>query len=100
MTYGLVMDLNLPSPAPEKVSWGTAAEYRNRHGKNLMTLVKLRSDSPSLSELGRILSVETTEPNLWVTVRFLDGTTRGMRPGAIRRATQSEEQTVESGSPM
>ena len=56
-----------------------------------MLLTKLKSELPTRSEFCRIKAVETVAPDLWVTVGFLDGSTRGLRPEQIRLVTEDEE---------
>jgi hypothetical protein len=74
---------------------GAAAAYRQVHGRSLMALTKLRGAIPSIDELCRISSVQTLPDTLWVTARFLDGTTRSFRPEKIRPATREEECATE-----
>jgi hypothetical protein len=68
----------------------TASDYRRRYGRTLMVLRKLRAEIPAADELCRVASVNTVEPGLWITARFLDGTTRGFRPDLIRQSDLSE----------
>ena len=68
-----------------------AAKYRAAHQSRLMLLSKIKGEVPVRSEFCRILAVETAAPDLWVTVRFLDDSRKGLRPGKIRLATQEEE---------
>ena len=69
-----------------------AAKYRTAHQHRLMLLTKIPDDVPSKSEFCNIVAVETVEPGLWITVRFLDGSRKGMRPENIRLVTEEEEQ--------
>ena len=75
-------------PAPEP---SPAATYRAAHQHRLMLLTKLKSELPARNEFCRIKAVETVAPNLWVTVGFLDGSTKGLRPEQIRLVTEDEE---------
>ncbi len=85
------MDSNF-SPTPAVTSEPTlAARYRAAHRNKLMLLTQLKSELPGQDEFCRVLSVETVEPSLWVTVNFLDGSRRGLRPEKIRLATEDEE---------
>ena len=74
-----------PVVSPEKVEALTASEYRRRYGRTLMVLKKLRGELPEANELCRIASVNTIDPGLWITARFLDGTTRSFRPELIQQ---------------
>lgn len=74
---------------------GAAAAYRQIHGRSLMALTKLRGAIPAIDELCRISSVESLPPSLWVTARFLDGSTKSFRPENIRPATKDEEYALE-----
>ena len=56
-----------------------------------MLLTNLRGEVPTHDEFCRIRSVETLAPDLWVTVGFFDGSTKGLRPDKIRPATEAEE---------
>ena len=56
-----------------------------------MLLTELGSEVPTRSEFCRIKSVETLSPDLWITVGFFDGSTKGLRPSKIRPATEEEE---------
>ena len=68
-----------------------AAKYRAAHQNRLMLLSKIKGEVPVRGEFCRILAVETVAPDLWVTVRFLDDSRKGLRPGNLRLATQEEE---------
>ena len=70
----------------------TAAAYQRRYGRTTMVLTHLRGATPEKDELCRILSVGTLAPSLWVTVKFLDGTTKSFRSETIRPASKAEEQ--------
>lgn len=61
-----------------------------------MLLSKIRGDVPTRKEFCHVLAVETVSPGLWVTVRFLDDSRKGLRPEAIRLATQDEERFARS----
>ena len=56
-----------------------------------MLLSKIRGEVPTRNEFCHILAVETAAPSLWITVRFLDDSRKGLRPEKIRLATQDEE---------
>ena len=73
----------------------TAAAYRQLHGRSLMALNKLRGATPARDELCRIRSVETLPSTLWLSVTFLDGSTKSFRPENIRQATGDEIRTAE-----
>ena len=60
-----------------------------------MLLTPLQGEAPTRGEFCRIKSVETLAPDLWVTVGFFDGSTKGLRPDKIRAATKEEEQLAE-----
>jgi hypothetical protein len=79
---------------PDTSGPGAASAYRQVYGGSLMTLRKLRGAIPTLHEVFRIRSVETLAPTLWVTVTFLDGSTKSFRPEAIRPATEDEERAL------
>ena len=72
-----------------------ASQYRTAHQHRLMLLTNLRGELPTRSEFCRIKSVETLAPDLWVTVGFFDGSTKGLRPDKIRPATKEEEGLAE-----
>ena len=48
-----------------------------------MVLKKIRGETAAADELCRITSVNTLPPDLWVTVQFLDGSARSLRPNMI-----------------
>ena len=73
-----------PVPTP-------AAKYRAAHRNRLMLLTTLKNELPTRSEFCRILSVETADPSLWITVGFLDGSRGGFRPEKLRLVTTDEE---------
>ncbi len=61
----------------------SSQEYRALYGRSLMVLRKLRGVTPTADELCRITSVGTLAPGLWITVKFLDGSTNSFRPELI-----------------
>ena len=63
-----------------------------------MLLTKLKGQLPTRGEFCRIKAVETAAPDLWITVAFLDGSTRGLRPDHIRLVTEDEERFAQSFS--
>ena len=73
----------------------SAAKYRAAHQRRLMLLTDLKGEVPTRGEFCRIKSVETLAPDLWVTVGFFDGSTKGMRPDKIREATEEEERLAD-----
>jgi hypothetical protein len=77
------METNPPGASlpPEEIL--TATEYKRRYGRTLMVLKKLRAELPAEDELCRISAVDTASPGLWITARFLNGTTRSFRPELI-----------------
>ena len=79
-------------PAPKR---SLAAQYRIDNQNRLMLLTTLKHEHPTRSEFCRIRSVETLAPDLWVTVGFFDGSTRGLRPDKLRVATKEEEHLAE-----
>jgi hypothetical protein len=56
----------------------------------MMVLKKIRGETAAVDELCRITSVNTLPPDLWVTVQFLDGSARSLRPDMIRAVEASE----------
>ncbi len=80
------MDTNTPVVPLESAEPLTASDYRRRYGRSLMVLKALRAELPANDELCRVTSVDTISPGLWVTVRFLDGQTRGFRPELIQQS--------------
>lgn len=72
-----------------------ASIYRIAHQRQLMLLTPLRGEVPTRDEFCRIKSVETLAPNLWATVGFFDGSTKGLRPERIRAASTEEEHLAE-----
>lgn len=73
-----------------------AAKYRAAHQHRLMLLSKIRGVVPTRNEFCHVLAVETVAPSLWVTVRFLDDSRKGLRPETIRLATQEEEKFAQT----
>jgi hypothetical protein len=88
------METNLPAVPEARPEPITAADYRQRYGRSLMVLRKRRAEHPATDELCRVASVNTVEPGLWITVRFLDGTTRGFRPDLIEQSDLAEADFV------
>ena len=72
-----------------------AAKYRAAHQHRLMLLTKLKSELPTRGDFCRVMAVETVAPDLWVTVGFFDGSTKGLRPDKIRVVTAEEERFAE-----
>lgn len=68
-----------------------AAKYRAANQHRLMLLTKLTSVLPTRGDFCRIKAVETVAPDLWITVGFFDGSTKGLRPDKLRAATEEEE---------
>ena len=68
-----------------------AAQYRITHQSRLMLLTTFQGQQPTRSEFCRIKSVETLAPDLWITVGFFDGSTKGLRPKELRVATEEEQ---------
>jgi hypothetical protein len=89
------MEFNFDRQKQDSCDASAATAYRQLHGRSLMALSKLRGAVPENDELCRIRSVETLPPTLWITVTFLNGTTKSFRPENIRRATTDEERTSE-----
>ena len=58
----------------------------------MMVLTELKGQPASRQELCRVASVDTISSGLWVTVRFLDGKTRGLRAEMIRPANGVERE--------
>jgi hypothetical protein len=87
-----LMETFIDNTSPADQNSNAAADYRLAHRNRLMVLTTLKSDIPSRDEFCRIRSVETVAPSLWLTVSFLDGSSKGLRPGKIRLATEDEEQ--------
>lgn len=85
------METNSPAVSPESEEALSASAYRRRYGRSLMVLRKLKGEVPEASELCRLASVDTVAPGLWITARFLDGSTRGFRPEMIRESDPSAE---------
>ena len=86
----------VPNQADQSIPKPTlAAQYRTAHQHRLMLLTNLRGEVPTRAEFCRIKSVETLAPDLWVTVGFFDGSTKGLRPDMIRLATKEEESLAE-----
>ena len=69
---------------------GSASEYRQRFGRMVMVMTELRGPAATRQELCRVAAVDTIGSGLWVTVRFLDGQTRGLRAEMIRPANEEE----------
>jgi hypothetical protein len=86
------METNTPAVPLELPEALTASAYRHRYGRSLMVLRQLRAELPATDELCRVLAVDTVAPGLWITARFLDGTTRGFRPDLIRQSHGHETQ--------
>jgi hypothetical protein len=73
-----------PTESPENTPRvESAAEYRRRYGRTMMVLTRLKGKTAAPDELCRITSVNTIAPDLWVTVQFLDGSSRSFRPDMI-----------------
>ena len=73
-------------PRQEILGTATAAEYQRIYGRRMMVLKKRRGAMAAADELCRITSVNTIAPDLWVTVQFLDGSSRSFRPDMIEPA--------------
>jgi hypothetical protein len=83
------MEINL-LPSEDNLSTRHASEYRRIFGRSLMALTKLRGETAASNELCHVTAVDRVSPNLWVTVKFLDGSKRGLRPEELRLATFDE----------
>ena len=98
MSDGTITPMNIvtdQTPSMPSVP-NLAAKYRAAHQHRLMLLSKIKGEVPTRHEFCHILAVETAAPNLWITVRFLDDSRKGLQPGNIRLATQEEEHFSQS----
>ncbi len=89
LTQSMNTDTNQIGQSTSKIT--LASQYRTAHQHRLMLLINPQGELPTRSKFCRIKSVETLAPDLWVTVGFFDGSTKGLRPDKIRPATKEEE---------
>jgi hypothetical protein len=75
--------MNLTAPSRNIPAAASASDYQQRYGRSMMVLKKIKGATAAPDELCRITSVNTLAPDLWVTVQFLDGSARGLRPDGI-----------------
>lgn len=73
-------------PSENQPRADSAQEYQQRYGRTMMVLKKRQGKTAAANELCRITSVNTISPDLWVSVQFLDGTSRSFRPDMIEPA--------------
>ena len=90
--YGIGMDA--PDQPCQYSGTLSAQDYQRLYGRRMMVMKKLRGATAGADELCRNTSVNTIAPDLWVTVQFLDGSSRSFRPDMIAPAEHDKPTTT------